>query len=209
MNVAETVCVVDDDPGALRSMRWLLEGEGFAVAMFPSALEFLSHYDPQRTACLVLDVRMPGIDGLQLQKKLLRSGRCPPIVFLTGHGDVPSCAAALKRGAMDFLEKPVNAEALLRAVRQALGKNGRPPAADSLSPEVAARLDSLTPREREVVELLYEGIEPKRIAARFGITFQTVFKHRARAFDKLGVGNAAELVRLLLGDKSPEATAGG
>ncbi len=202
MTAERTVCVVDDDPGALRSMRWLLESEDLVVQTYPSAADFLAHDDLDRSACLVLDVRMPGMDGLELQQRLASARRCPPIIFLTGYGDVPTCAAALKQGAFDFLEKPVDDKALLRAVGKALEKSGRRGEQESITPQGASRLESLTPREREVVEWLYNGSTLKAIAARLGISFQTVAKHRSRALEKLGVANEAELVRLLLGDKS-------
>jgi len=201
MNTTNTVHVVDDDPAARRSTRWLLESEGFAVQTHPSAEDFLHRYDPASSGCLILDLRMSGMGGLELQEELACAGHAPPIVFLTGHGDVPECARAMKMGAVDFLEKPVDDDTLLGVVRRALETKTQGRGRERIPPELASRLESLTLREREVMDLLYKGATPKRIAAKFGITFQTVAKHRARVLTKLGVDNEAELVHTLLGNR--------
>jgi len=201
MNTTDTVHVVDDDAAARRSTRWLLESEGFAVQTHSSAEDFLRRYDPANSGCLILDLRMPGMDGLEVQEELARRRHSPPVVFLTGYGDVPECVRAMKMGAVDFLEKPVDDETLLRVVRHALETKTQGRGREPISPELASRLESLTLREREVTEALYNGATLKQIAAKLGITFQTAAKHRARAMTKLGVDNEAELVHLLLGNR--------
>ncbi len=203
MTFDATVFVVDDDLGALRSMRWLLESEGFCVETFSSSREFLAAYHPDRPHCLVLDLRIPEMDGLELQQRLASQESNPPIIFVSGHGDVAQCARAMRQGAVDFLEKPVDDEALLGRVEEALGEDRRQRGLQSRCQETEARLDRLTPREREVREMLYAGKSVKMIAAELGISLQTAAKHRARVLKKLEVDNEAEMVRLLLGVQPP------
>ncbi len=198
MTADATVFVVDDDLGVLKSMRWLLESEGLRVETYLSGPEFLAAYDPNRPGCLLIDLRMPEMDGLELQERLVAQGLHPPIIFVTGHGDVPECAAAMKAGAVDFLEKPADAGLVLEIVQRALEKDRERRSVVTAHPETAARLNELTPREREVLRLLHEGKSIKAIAAQFGIGFQTAAKHRARVLEKLHVKNEAELVRLLM-----------
>ena len=198
MSEASTVFVVDDDPGAALSLRWLLEAEGLAVEAYSSAREFLNAYDPQRPGCLVLDLCMPEVDGLELQQRLLARGAPPPIIFVSAHGDVPKCAAAMKAGAVDFLEKPVHHERILALIRRALEQDRQNRQVALTGPEIAARINRLTPRERDVMRLLFEGKAIKAIAVHFGTGFQTAAKHRTRVLDKLHVQNEAELVRLLI-----------
>jgi FixJ family two-component response regulator len=192
-----TVFVVDDDPGVLKSMRWLLESEGFLVETYSSPSQFLSSYDPHCPGCLVSDLRMPEMDGLELQQRLAARGSHLPVIFVTGHGDVPKCAQAMKAGAVDFLEKPASDNDLLNLVHQALEMDRQRRRADARQPVIAARLHRLTPRERDVLRLLYEGKTNKAVAAELEVGFQTAAKHRARVLDKLQVQSEAELVRLL------------
>jgi FixJ family two-component response regulator len=198
MSIDATVFVVDDDLGALRSMRWLLESEGLRVETFSSSRDFLAGYHLDRPHCLVLDLRMPEMDGLELQERLASQGSDPPIIFVSGHGDLPQCARAMRQGAVDFLEKPVDDEVFLSRVQHAIDADRRRRLEPSHT-DVKARLDRLTPREREVKEMLHMGKSIKVIAAELSISFQTAAKHRARVLDKLEVENEAELVRLLLG----------
>jgi FixJ family two-component response regulator len=192
-----TVFIVDDDPSAADSLRWLLEADGLQVETYASGRELLDAYDPDRAGCFVLDLRMPEIDGLDLQERLLALSAPPAIIFVTGHGDVPKCVAALKAGAVDFIEKPVHHETILGLVRRALEKDRQCRDAEARHRQTAARLATLTPRGKEVMRLLYEGRSIKLIAAACGIGLQTAAKHRARVLAKLEVENEAELVRLL------------
>jgi len=197
MSAESTVFVVDDDEKALNSMRWLLESDDLAVETYSSAINFLACYSRQRPGCLVLDLCMPGMDGLKLQAELLSRGEGPPIIFLSGHGNVSHCAGAMKAGAVDFLEKPADGGRILNVVHEALEKDRRRRSTEAAAREAAARVERLTPREREVASRLYEGHSIKAIAARFDISYQTVAKHRARVLEKLEIENETELVRLL------------
>ncbi|MGA2616958.1 MAG: response regulator [Thermoguttaceae bacterium] len=197
---SSTVFVVDDDRGVLDSMRWLLESEGLAVETYSSGRQFLEAYDPRRPGCLLLDVGMPEMDGLELQQQLASRGGHPPIIFIAAHGDVPKCVAAMKAGALDFLEKPAADARVLELVRRALEQDRRRRGTAVSHGKIVAHIDQLTPREREVMGLLYRGKSIKAIAALCGIGFQTAAKHRAQVFQKLQVENEAELVRLLMSD---------
>lgn len=201
MNEEATVFVVDDDLGALRSMRWLLESDGLAVETYSSGREFLESYDADRTGCALLDLKMPGLDGLELQNELGPPGMRLPVIFITGHGDVSQCAAAMKAGALHFFEKPVDSEVVLSTVRQALEHDAQRRRVEASRPEIATRLGQLTPRERQAMLLMRKGKETKDIAARLGISNQTAAKHRSRVLKKMKVINEAELV-LLLSDHS-------
>ncbi|MFZ5832051.1 MAG: response regulator transcription factor [Planctomycetota bacterium] len=204
-----TVFLVDDDPGALRSLKWLIEQADLPVRAFASAEEFLAAYIPSQPGCLVLDVCMPKLDGIELQKTLRLRGIRIPIIFVTGHGDVPTCARAFRGGAVDFLEKPVDDEELLRRIHTAFAMDAvrrqhSPPA------EVAARLGRLTTREREVMDQLVAGKSIKQIALLFNVTVQTVWRHRLSILEKLHVDNDVELVRAVLNapvDFTPPADA--
>jgi len=194
--VSPTVFVVDDYAPVRKSIARLLRAAGFAVAAFASAEEFLAQYDPQILGCLVLDLAMPTLNGLELQDILAKAGTFLPIIFLTGTADIPKSVQAMKHGASDFLTKPVNDEDLLAAVRVAIEKDRvlRHEQAD-LS-EIRARLATLTPREREVLEYVVTGKLNKQIAGDLGTVEQTVKVHRARVMEKLRVRSVAELVRL-------------
>jgi FixJ family two-component response regulator len=192
-----TVFVVDDYAPVRRSISRLLHTAGFAVAAFASAGEFLAQYDPQTLSCLVLDLAMPTINGLELQRILAKAGSLLPIIFLTGQGDIPKSVQAMKHGASDFLTKPVNDEDLLAAVRAAIAKDRvrRREQAELL--EIRARLATLTPREREVLDYVVAGKLNKQIAGELGTVEQTVKVHRAHTMEKMGVKSVAELVRLM------------
>jgi FixJ family two-component response regulator len=191
-----TVFLVDDYAPVRSSISRLLRAAGFAVAPFASAEEFLEQYDPQKVGCLVLDIAMPSLNGLELQHVLAKAGSLLPIIFLTGHGDIPTGVQAMKHGASDFLTKPVNDEDLLAAVRVAVEKDlALRQEQDELS-EIRARLATLTPREREVLEYVIAGKLNKQIAGDLGTVEQTVKVHRAHVMEKMRVRSVAELVRL-------------
>jgi FixJ family two-component response regulator len=191
-----TVYVVDDDAGALRSLCWLVEQAGLPVRAFHSGREFLAAYRGDDPACLVLDVRMPELGGLEVQQRLLEGGVALPIIFLTAFGDVPTCARAMKAGAVDFLEKPVDGRVLLEHIRAALAREQEQAKRRLAAAEIAARLERLTPREREVLEQLVSGKSLKEIAALNEVTVQTIWKQREAIFRKMRVENDVDLVRL-------------
>jgi len=184
------VHVVDDDAALRDSLRWLLESAGLRVATYASAESFLEAYAAAQGGCLLLDIRMPGMSGLELQDELKRRGYTIPIVFITGHGDVPMAVNAVKKGALEFIEKPYNAQALLVMVDHALD-------IDAEARRVAAHLGRLTKREREVMELVIAGKRNQDIAAELSISIKTVEAHRAGMMWKMGVDSLAELVQLV------------
>jgi FixJ family two-component response regulator len=196
MNPSARVFLVDDEPGMLKSLTRLLRAEGFTVVAFPTAEAFLGAYQPSEVGCLVLDVAMPGIDGLELQRQLSREGIMLPIVFLTGHGDIPMSVRAIKAGAIDFLTKPVNDTELLRAVRAALQRAEEQRVFVTETAALRERLARLTPREQEVLEHVISGKLNKQIAADLGTGEQNIKIHRGRMMEKMGVQSVAELVRL-------------
>ena len=190
-----TVFLVDDDAPVRDALSRLLRAHRFAVAAFASPKEFLEHYSQDIPGCLVLDLRMRG-NGFGLQRTLQEKGSLLPIIFLTGHGDVPKSVQALKGGAVDFLTKPVNDEDLLAAVRVAIEKDRTLRREQAELSEIRARLATLTPREREVLEYVVTGKLNKQIADDLGTVEQTVKVHRARVMRKMRVQSVAELVRL-------------
>jgi RNA polymerase sigma factor (sigma-70 family) len=192
-----TVFVVDDDAAVRKAVSRLLRSAGLAVAVFASPREFLAQYDPATPGCLVLDVAMPGFSGLQLQTALGDKGTSLPIIFLTGHGDVSKSVQAMKHGAFDFLTKPVNAKNLLPAIHAAIKKDAVARQEQARLSEICARLNTLTPREREVLEHVAAGQLNKQIADDLGITQATVKMHRARVMEKMKVQSVAELARLV------------
>jgi FixJ family two-component response regulator len=205
MNHEPTVFVVDDDAGALTSMCWLIESANFPVEGYDAPEKFLAAFDPARPGCLVLDIRMPHMSGLELQDKLKAQSCNLPIIVLTGHGDVANCRRALMAGAFDFLEKPVEGRRLVQRIREALEQDARMRGWQQANPELAKRLERLTAREREVLELLLRGLSVKQLAAELVIDHRTAAKHRARVHEKMEVSNDAELVRMMLVDRSPGA----
>lgn len=191
---AAAVAVVDDDDGVRRSVARLLRAAGLAATTFASAREYLDRPPPEGPACLILDVRLPGVDGFELQRAL--ADRQVPIIFITGYGDVPQCARAMKAGAVDFLVKPVDGEALLGAVARALERSAADRQAAGARAAARARLDRLTPREFEVLQRVIAGALNKQIAAELGAAEKTIKIHRGRVMAKMGVTSVADLVRV-------------
>jgi FixJ family two-component response regulator len=191
-----TVFLVDDYAPVRRSISRLLRAAGFAVVAFASAEEFLTQYDPGVWGCLVLDVAMQNLNGFELQSILANTGSLLPIIFLTGEGDIPKSVRAMKGGASNFLTKPVDEEDLLAAVRAAIEKHRALRREQAELSEIRARLSTLTPREREVLDYVVAGKLNKQIAGDLGTVEQTVKVHRARVMQKMRAQSVAELVRL-------------
>ncbi len=191
-----TVFVVDDEALVRRALGRLLRAEGFDVATFASAAEFLANHAEIRPACVLLDMAMPGCGGLEAQQALADAGSTLPIIFLTGRADVPMCARAMKRGAVDFLTKPVIDEELLAAVRRTLEADRTGAKLRAERAETETRLASLTPREREVLDLVVAGHLNKQIAADLGTAEKTIKVHRGRVMEKMGAQSLADLVRM-------------
>ncbi len=196
----ELVFLVDDDESLRDARTWLLESVDLKVETFASAADFLEVFDPKRHGCLVVDIRMPGMSGLALQKQLREAKIEIPVLVVTGHGDVPMCVQAFQNGAFTFLEKPVNHQKFLEEIYRAIEHDSQQ--RRQRSSDVANLIEALSPREREVMELLVAGNSMKHIALQFGISVQTCSKHRARVLEKMAVNNDVELVRLLLAPDS-------
>jgi FixJ family two-component response regulator len=190
------VYVVDDDESVCRALGRLIRSVGLFVETFPSAKDFLAHPPPDRPACLVLDIRLPGLSGLDLQASLSETARDIPIVFITGHGDVPTTVRAMKGGAVDFLQKPFNDQELLDCVQRALARSRQQRADRAERAELRSRFNTLTPREREVLALVVTGKLNKQIAGDLGIAEKTIKVHRGRVMGKMRAGSMAELVRM-------------
>jgi FixJ family two-component response regulator len=195
----DTVFIVDDDVSVRDSLSLLLSLRGHATACFASAEDFLQAVQPHWRGCLIVDIRMPGMSGLDLQHKLSESGPALPVIVITAHGDVAAARQAFLADAVDFIEKPFDGEALLAAVETALagshGKAGGPGSAAAVPPRALA--NPLSAREREVMGLMVKGLHNRRIAEELGISPRTVEVHKARVMEKLGVRNVVELVRLV------------
>lgn len=197
-----TVYIVDDDAAVRDSLSLLLGVKGFRTACFASAESFLASHRPGEAGCLLLDVRMPGMSGLELQAELASRGDTLPVIIITGHGDVPMARAALKAGAEDFLEKPIDEESLLQAMSTALDRDSQRRRQVAEAGGFAERLRNLTLRERQVMELVAEGRANREIAEALGISLRTVEVHRARMIDKLAVRSVPELVRLVIATRA-------
>lgn len=190
------VFVVDDDDAVRRALERLIKSVGLTVETFSSAQEFLRRDPPEGPACIVSDVRMPGLSGLDLQKELADASLSMPIVFMTGHGTVPMSVRAMKAGAVDFLQKPVDEQVLLDAIHQALEKGSREQQALAEQAEIQERIESLTAREREVFEHVVSGKLNKQIAADLGASEKTIKVHRGRVMQKMQADSLADLVRM-------------
>ena len=195
------VYVVDDDEAVRESLKWLLEANRYQVICYPRAEQFLANYDPARIACLILDVRMPGMSGLELQEQLIARGAVLPILFITGHGDVPMAVSTMKKGAVDFIEKPFNEADLRASVERMLAMAQTSGDTRRREREHDALLGRLTARERQVLDCIVAGRLNKQIADDLGISIKTVEAHRANIMDKLNAGTVADLLRLALARK--------
>ena len=200
------VCVVDDDASMRESLQNLLRSVGLRVEAFASAQEFLRSTRPDVPSCLVLDVRLPGLSGLELQQRLAEGDMAMPIIFITGHGDIPMTVQAMKAGAVEFLSKPFRDQALLDAIQQALARDRAAHAQRAQSEELRRRYHSLTPRERDVLALVVTGLLNKQIAGELGTSEASVKVHRQHVMAKMGAGSLAALVRMAdrLGIPTPQ-----
>ena len=193
-----TVFIIDDDAGVRNSIRELMLSVGLAAETFDSAHAYLAGYDAARAGCLVLDVRMARMSGLALQARLAEMQAIIPIVFISGHGDIGMAVSAIKRGAVDFVQKPYQEQQLLDSINEALARdasNRTLRCGKDCADGLAVKVDDLTPREREIMELAVDGESSKLIASKLGISHRTVELHRSRLLDKLGVRTIAELAR--------------
>ena len=205
-----TVFIVDDDEAMRESLEFLLKSAGLSVEAFDSAEAFLRHLDPAMDGCLLLDVRMPGMSGLDLQARLERDAINLPVILLTAHGDVPMAVRAMRAGAFDFIEKPCNDQVLLDRVNAAVRHDRQRRDDDDAARRVQKRAQHLSPREREVMQLVIEGLLNKQIASRLSISIKTVEVHRARVMEKMEADSLAELVRMttLAGINQPASPTG-
>ena len=194
--VSPLVLVVDDNPSIRKSLTRLLASAGYRAEAFASARDFLARPPHPGPCCLVLDVRMPGLTGIQLQELLAATGRRMSIVFVTGHVDVATSVKAMKAGAVDLLTKPIDAQDLIAAIQRAVTRDEHDRAAEARRAEVQRRVGKLTPRETEVFALVVTGMLNKQVGAALGINEKTVKVHRARVMEKMQAGSVAELVRL-------------
>lgn len=199
------IYVVDDDAAFRDSLLWLLASAGFRTTAFDSAESFLGAYRAGSGACILLDVRMSGRSGLEVHAELKRSGDRTPIIFITGHGDVPMAVSAVKGGAYDFIEKPFSDDALLAQINAAVAAGAARIEQESGWSSCAARLAALTPRERDVMDRVVAGMRNKQIADELGISIKTVEVHRGRVMEKLDVDTVAELVQVALASRTPDA----
>jgi two-component system response regulator FixJ len=194
----KTVFVVDDDAAVRKGLRFLLRAAGYTVEAFPSALSFLEEYDPRRGGCLLLDVQMPRMTGLELQQQINVRGWRIPVIFITGHGTVSLAIAAIKAGAFEFIEKPLREDALLECIERSLHRNDAAHEERLERAQLEVRSALLTTREREVLELVAAGEPSKIIARHLGISFRTVELHRAHIVEKLQARSLSDLIRMAI-----------
>jgi RNA polymerase sigma factor (sigma-70 family) len=189
---------VDDDPGIRNAMRILLRSVGLECRLFASAQEFLDAYQPSQIGCVVLDIRMPGMSGLELQEQLNRRGAVIPVIFMSGHGDIPMAVEAMQHGAFDFLQKPFRDQDLLDRIQRAIAKDAEQRQSLGEHERIKSHLETLTAREREVLDLLTQGKQNKAIAQDLGVSPRTIEIHRARVMEKMAAQSVAQLVRMML-----------
>ena len=192
------VFIVDDEPAIRNSLRSLCQSVGLHARTSPSAADFLEHYDENQPGCIIIDVRLSGMGGLELQQELAERGSTLPVIMLTGHGDVPMAVRATKAGAQDFLEKPFRAQDILDAIHRALRQNSEVRVQQARRAEIERRMESLTPREREVLDLVVDGNTTKQIALSLSRSAKTIDIHRSNLMHKMRARSVAELVRLAL-----------
>ncbi|MGD0102921.1 MAG: response regulator FixJ [Rhodopila sp.] len=197
------VHLIDDDEGVRQAVAFLLTTSGFAVRVYESAIAFLDALPSVQPGCIVTDVRMPGMDGLALQRELKTRGVTQPVIVITGHADVPLAVEAMKAGAVDFIEKPFNDDSLLSAIRVAIDRHGRDTRHTNEIAAIKAKLASLSPREREVLDGLVAGLPNKTIAYDLKISARTVEVHRANLMTRMGARSVADLVRMVFVVRSP------
>jgi two-component system response regulator FixJ len=197
-SAAPTVYVVDDDDGMRRALDTLLSTVGYTTAVFSAPSEFLAKFKTDASGCLVLDIRMPDMSGLELQQHLNRIGSMLPVIFITGHGDVPMAVQAMKEGAFEFIQKPFRDQDLLDRINHALKQDSENRSTVARRAEVLQRLESLTPRERQVMDMVVDGAANKVIAIDLDLSERTVEIHRAKVMEKMGARSVAHLVRLHL-----------
>ena len=200
-----TVYVVDDDEAVRDSLQWLLEGKDYRVRCFDSAENFLARYDPREIACLIVDIRMARMGGLELQDRLMEHKSPLPIVFITGHGDVPMAVNTMKKGALDFIQKPFNEAELLPLVERMLDHAREAFAESQHAANRDALLSKLTGREAQVLERIVAGRLNKQIADDLGISIKTVEAHRANIMEKMGANTVADLLKIALGPSAAKA----
>lgn len=193
-----TVHVVDDDDAVRRSLRLLLKSVGLLTIAYASAQEFLAAWDSDQPGCLVLDVRMPGMSGIELQAELNQRGAIIPVIFISGHGDIPMAVEAIQHGAFDFLQKPFRDQDLIDRVQRALASDTEHRQVLQQRETLRQRFESLTPREQEVLQLVTQGKANKVMAGDLGVSQRTVEIHRARVMEKMGAHSLAQLVRMVL-----------
>ncbi|RCX09010.1 response regulator transcription factor [Extensimonas vulgaris] len=199
-----TIYVVDDDEAVRDSLQWLLEGNNYLVRGFDSAEVFLARYDPREVACLLVDIRMEGMSGLELQDRLLERKSPLPIAFITGHGDVPMAVSTMKKGALDFIQKPFDEKALLSLVERMLANAEQAFAEHQQAANREAMLAKLTSREAQLLERIVAGRLNKQIADDLGISIKTVEAHRANIMEKLNANTVADLLKIALGQNAPK-----
>jgi len=204
---APIVYIVDDDDAVRSSLRLLVKSVGLSTTALPTAQEFLKSYDSNQPGCLVLDVRMPGMSGLELQQQLNLRGAVIPVIFITGHGDIPMAVEAMQQGAFDFLQKPFRDQDLIERIQRALTRDKASRAELSERSRGRVRLASLTPREREVLGLVTSGKPNKIMAAELGVSQRTVEIHRARVMEKMQASSLAQLVRMMMDLHEPPTEA--
>jgi two-component system response regulator FixJ len=198
MSADPIVYIVEDNDGLRSLIRELVQSIGLPSRTFPSADKFLEQYDPRQRGCLVLDIFMPGMSGLELQDELNRRGAVIPVIFITGHADVASAVAAVRRGACNYLQKPFRNSELIANVREALELDRRSREALAQQDAIRDRIASLTPREREVLELIVRGLASKVMAEEMGLSKRTVELHRSRVMGKMRASSVAQLVRMFM-----------
>jgi RNA polymerase sigma factor (sigma-70 family) len=198
-----TVFIVDDEAQVRDALKLLMDSVGLAAETFAAAQEYLDQFDAQRLGCLVLDIRMPGMSGLELQERLSKEPLHPPIVIITGHGDVPMAVRALQAGAVDFIEKPFRDQVLLDSVHRAITRDAEQRGEASRVADIEARLQRLTPREREVLDLIMTGMRNKVIAVELGVSQSTVEAHRSKVMEKMEAKTLSDLMRMMLSITKP------